>query len=348
MKLRTLSLVAVLAALFIVACGPATSGEPVTLKLVTHDSFAIGEDVVAAFEEESGHTLELVPLGDAGEMLNQSILSKASPLGDVIFGIDNTFLSRALDADILLPYRSPLLTSIDDSLELDSEYRALPVDKGDVCLNYDLEWFEANAVDVPTSLEDLADPAYAGLTVVENPATSSPGLAFLMATVVTFGEDGFLDYWQQLVDNDVLVESGWSEAYYGAFTRYGGDRPIVVSYASSPPAEVIFADPPIDYAVTASVTAPGTCFRQIEFVGILNGTAHEAAARELVDFMLGETFQEGMPEFMFVFPSNDSAELPQSFIDYASVPDEPATLDPATIAENRDSWIEAWTSVVLR
>ena len=335
--------------LVIVGCGPSSTGGPVTLKLVTHDSFEISETAITAFEEETGHTLEIVKQGDAGEMLNKSILSKNNPLGDVIFGIDNTFLSRALDEDILLAYRSPMLSKIDDALKIDPRSRALPVDIGDVCVNYDIGWFEENGIAPPTSLDDLVDPAYAGLTVVENPATSSPGLAFLLATIATYGEEGYLNFWQQLADNDVLVESGWSEAYFGAFTRAeGGTRPIVVSYASSPPVEVLFADPPVDHALTASIVAPNSCFRQIEFVGILNGTEHEAAARELIDFMLSEPFQNDMPLNMFVFPANENAELPQLFVDYAQIPEQPAMLDSAEIAANREAWIEAWTETVLR
>ncbi len=329
------------------ACG---SGEvqPVTLKLVTHDSFNISEETVAAFQEQTGHTLEIVPLGDAGEMLNQNILSKNNPLGDVVFGIDNSFLSRALENDILVAYDSPELANIDSSLKLDAENRALPVDYGDVCLNYDKAWFADNGLAAPSGLDDLIDPAYAGLTVVENPATSSPGLAFLLATVDAYGEDGFLDYWDQLAANDVLVENGWSEAYYEAFSLYGGDRPIVVSYASSPPAEVIFAETELTEAPTASVISSKSCFRQIEFVGILSGTEHEAAAQQLVDFMLGKTFQEDIPMNMFVFPSNSTAELPEPFVAYAEIPDSPATVSPSDIAANREAWIAAWNETVLR
>ncbi|MFK7806030.1 MAG: thiamine ABC transporter substrate binding subunit [Anaerolineae bacterium] len=331
----------------LVACG---SGEvqPVTLKLVTHDSFNIGEETVAAFEQQTGHTLEIVPLGDAGEMLNQSILSKNNPLGDVIFGIDNAFLSRALENDILIAYESPELANIDASLKLDGENRALPVDYGDVCLNYDKAWFEVAGIAAPTGLDDLADPAYTGLTVVQNPATSSPGLAFLLATIDAYGEDGYLGYWEQLVENDVMVENGWSEAYYEAFTLWGGDRPIVVSYASSPPAEVLFAETELSEAPTASVVSDQSCFRQIEFVGILNGTEHEGAAQQLIDFMLGKTFQEDIPLNMFVFPSNTTAALPAEFVAYADIPDMPATVAPDDIAANREEWISAWNDVVLR
>ncbi|MGB1251391.1 MAG: thiamine ABC transporter substrate-binding protein [Candidatus Promineifilaceae bacterium] len=332
--------------LLVIACGPAPTAGPAALKLVTHDSFEISEATITAFQEETGHTVEIVKLGDAGEMINQSILSKNNPLGDVIFGIDNTFLSRALENNILLAHNSAELSHINDALKLDPGNHALPVDYGDVCLNYDIAWFNDNGVAPPSTLADLTDAAYAGLTVVENPATSSPGLAFLMATIDAFGEDGYLDYWTQLVANDVLVENGWSEAYYEAFSLYGGDRPIVVSYASSPPAEVFFGE--LDAAATGTVTSPQSCFRQIEFVGVLDGTKHEAAAKELVDFMLGTTFQEDIPMNMFVFPSNNEAELPEVFATYAEIPDEPATISPEMISAERENWISAWTDTVLR
>lgn len=346
-KIVALLAVGLGALLILAACG---SGEvqPVTLKLVSHDSFNISEEIVTAFQEQTGHTLEIVQLGDAGEMLNQSILSKNNPLGDVIFGIDNAFLSRALENDILIAYDSPELANIDGSLKLDSGNHALPVDYGDVCLNYDKAWFATNGIAAPTGLADLADPAYTGLTVVQNPATSSPGLAFLLATIDAYGEDGYLAYWEQLVANDVLVENGWSEAYYEAFSLYGGDRPIVVSYASSPPAEVIFAETELTEAPTASVIGDKSCFRQIEFIGILKGAEHEAAAKQLVDFMLGKTFQEDIPLNMFVFPSNTTAELPEAFVAYADIPENPATVSPDDIAANREAWIGAWTDVVLR
>lgn len=321
---------------------------PVTLRLLTHDSFAASESVLAEFEAQTGHSVELVRAGDAGQMVNQSILARNNPLGDVIFGIDNSFLGRALENDILVPYQSPVLNEILPALIVDTTYRALPVDYGDVCLNYDVAWFEQNGLQPPTGLDDLIAPAYAGLTVVENPATSSPGLAFMMATVATYGEDGFVDYWAQLAANDVQVESGWEAAYYGAFTLYGGERPIVVSYASSPAAEVFFAETPPERAATAAVTGAGSCFRQIEFVGVLRGTPHEEAARQLVDFLLSRTFQEDIPLNMFVYPANVNAELPDVFLENAQTAAAPATLPADQIDANRDAWIEAWTDAVVR
>ncbi|MCP4415226.1 MAG: thiamine ABC transporter substrate-binding protein [Chloroflexi bacterium] len=336
----------ILLAIVVTACTPP---DPTVITLMTHDSFAISDTTLAAFEAENGVTVELLPAGDSGAALNQAILAQDAPLADVFFGVDNTFLGRALEADIFESYNSPLLAQIPDDLQLDGENRLLPVDYGDVCLNYDKAWFAENDLSLPQTLAELTDPTYEGLLVVENPATSSPGLAFLLATIAAFGEDGYLDFWADLRANDLLVTNGWNDAYYGSFTVAGdGERPLVVSYASSPPAEVVFADPPVAEAPTASLVASGMCFRQIEFVGILAGTEKRELAENLIDFMLGQTFQEDMPLNMFVYPANEQARLPDVFLEWTQVPRETAVIDPETIAANRDEWVEAWTEQVLR
>lgn len=332
------------------ACGRnEDTGQSAVVRLMTHDSFDVSAEVLGDFERETGIRVQVFKAGDGGEALNKAILSKDAPLADVFFGVDNTFLQRALENDIFLPYDSPALAQIDNALELDQERRALPVDYGDVCLNYDVAWFAERDLAVPDSLDDLADPVYGGLTVVQNPATSTPGLAFLLTTIEAYGEDGYLDYWQRLRDNGVLVANGWEEAYYTYFTAASdGDRPIVVSYASSPVAEVYFAETPLSAPPTAAVVAPGTCFRQIEFVGILRGSQVEAEARQLVDFMLSRRFQEDIPLKMFVYPANEAAVLPEVFQQYSQTAEAPALTAPEQIAMNREAWIQAWTEVVLR
>lgn len=333
------------------SCGLGTDATetPTAVRLMTHDSFDISQEVLAEFTAETGIAVEVFKSGDGGEMLNKAILAKNNPLADVIFGIDNTFLSRALVEDVLLPYKSPGLAAIPAALQLDPESRALPVDYGDVCLNYDVAWFESAGLAPPVSLDDLIQPDYAGLTVVQNPATSTPGQAFLLTTIAAYGEDGYLDYWRALRANGVLVVDGWEQAYYEHFSAASeGERPVVVSYASSPAAEVYFAETPPEKAPTAAVLADGTCFRQIEFAGILRGTQREAAARQLIDFMLGERFQEDIPLHMFVYPANEAADLPPVFVEHARVANNPASLDPALIESQRQSWLEAWTDAVLR
>jgi thiamine transport system substrate-binding protein len=315
---------------------------------MTHDSFEISAEVVEAFQSEHGVQVTFLKSGDTGTAVNKAILSRGAPLADVFYGVDNTFLSRALEQDIFEPYESPLLAEIPDQYELDPQFRALPVDYGDVCLNYDKAYFTEKGLSPPQNLEDLLDPAYQGLLVVQNPATSSPGLAFLLATIGHFGEDGYLDYWQGLVENDVLVVNDWETAYYTEFTRAGGTRPVVVSYGSSPPVEVIFAEEPVDEPPTAAIVADESCFRQIEFVGILQGTQNRELAEAWVDFMLSRTFQEDLPLQMFVFPVNENAQLDEVFVRHLAVPETTAFVSPEAIAANREDWIRAWTETVLR
>lgn len=346
--------------LVLAACAPApistepaatgaTPSEPTVVTMMSHDSFSVSEEVISEFETVNNLRIEFLPSGDAGSALNQAILSKNNPLADVFFGVDSTFMSRALEAGIFEPYASPKLADVPDELELDPQNRLLPVDYGDVCLNYDKAWFSEQGIDPPADLNTLTDSTYKALTVVENPATSSPGLAFLLATVGHFGEEGYLDYWQALRDNEVLVVDGWEEAYWGHFSAASdGDRPIVVSYASSPPAEVYFAEEPPDEAPTDVVLADGACFRQIEFIGILKGTEQRESAEKLIDFMLSKRFQEDIPLQMFVFPANQTAALPDVFVEHAEIPDKPAFVSPEDIGTNREVWIEAWTETVLR
>jgi thiamine transport system substrate-binding protein len=332
------------------ACTPAspTSQELAELTVMTHDSFAVSEEVILAFEAENNVRVRFLSAGDTGTALNKAILSKDNPLADVFYGVDNTFLSRALSEGIFEVYESPILADIPDEFKLDSQEAALPVDYGDVCLNYDIGYFTQNDLIPPQTLQDLTAPEYRSMLVVQNPATSSPGLAFLLATISTFGEEGYLDYWLALVENDVLVVNDWSTAYNTEFSRYGGTRPIVVSYSSSPPFEIIYAEQPVDTLSTAAITSDGSCFRQIEFVGILKGTKNRELAEKWIDFMLSPTFQEDMPLQMFVFPVNPQANLNEIFQQYLLNPVNPARLNPEEIAVNREEWIRDWTETVLR
>jgi thiamine transport system substrate-binding protein len=344
---RVAAVAAVLAAVVLAAGCSETPAEPDTLILLTHDSFAIPAEVLGEFTEQTGIDVEILTGGDAGAMVNQAILTKDNPLADVLFGVDNTFLSRALEAGIFAPHEAAGLESVLPELIVDPEARVTPMDFGDVCLNYDRRVLPDDAA--PRDLESLTAPEHAGRLVVQDPATSSPGLAFLLATIATFPEDAaysWQDYWKDLIANDVQITVGWEEAYSGAFSGGSGlgDRPIVVSYASSPPSEVIFSDPQPATAPTGVITA--SCFRQIEFAGVLAGSGNEEAAGRLVDFMLTRRFQEAMPLNMFVFPARRDASLPREFIEFTEVPADPITMSPDEIGERRDEWIKAWTELV--
>jgi len=350
-RFRLAALVPAALALF-VSCAPVAgpSAAPTQLVLLTHDSFAVSEAVLDGFEAAHAVDVQVLKAGDAGSMVNQAILTKDAPLADVLYGVDNTFLSRALDAGIFDTYSPAALASVDSPLTDGTQGVVTPIDYGDVCINIDKEAFTGD-VPAPTQLIDLIDPAYRGMLVVENPATSSPGLAFLLATVGRFGEAGnvtWLEFWRGLRDNDVLVVDDWDTAYLTSFSGGAstGDRPIVVSYATSPVAEVVFADPPVDAAPTAAMT--DACFRQVEYAGVLHGTKRPELARALIDFMLSPEFQSDVPLNMFVFPASNLATIPEVFTDNAAAVPDPVTLDSADIAANRERWVTEWTDVVLR
>jgi thiamine transport system substrate-binding protein len=328
----------------------AASTQPTTLVLASHNSFSASKEVIAQFEQDNNAKLQVLELGDAGQALNKIILSKDAPLADAFYGVDNTFLSRALNADIFVPYTSPLLDKVPDNLKLDPSNQMLPVDHGFVNINADKAWFADHNLALPKTLEDFTKSDYKGLLVVENPATSSPGLAFLLATIGHFGADSYLDFWRGLQANDVLVTDGWNEAYYSQFTvgsGGSGDRPLVVSYTTSPPADVIYAQDGRTEPQSVNIDPPTGTFHQIEFVGVLKGTQHEDLARKWVDYMLSITFQNDIPLQMFVYPVNEDAQLPELFQQYAKIPADPAQVSPADIEANRESWIQAWTDVML-
>jgi thiamine transport system substrate-binding protein len=317
--------------------------------LLTHSSFAASEDVLAAFAAESGFTVKLFPAGDAGATVNEAILRKRNPVADVLFGVDNAFLSRALGADIFVAHEAAGLDQVPDALQVDPQHRVTPIDRGNVCINVDTSWFgRRGRPEAPTSFADLVDRRYKDLLVVENPGTASPGLAFLLATIADQGRDGWQDYWRRLRDNGVRVVEDWTQAYQSDFTAGGGngDRPIVVSYGSSPPADVVFSEPKRDEPRIGVVAS--TCFRQVEFAGVLRGARNEAGARALVDFMLSERFQEDMPLQMFVHPVRRGVDLPPEFEKWAVDPKKPLTLPADEISANRDDWIKEWTDIVLR
>jgi len=346
---RALIVVTIALALFSAACSsPGGGSGDHTLTLVTHDSFAVSKPVLAAFTRETGWKVRILKNGDAGAALNQVILTKGAPLGDAFFGVDNTLLTRALDAHVFDRYAAPNLRTVTPALRLDPTDHATPVDFGDVCINIDKQYFASKSISPPVTLDDLADPKYKDLVVTENPATSSTGLAFLAGTVAHFG-DRWTDYWDRLRANGLLVVAGWEQAYNGEFSGAAGSkgtRPIVVSYASSPPAEVFFAKPTPTTAPTASLDQ--TCFRQVEFVGVLHGAKHVAAAHELIDFMLTRRFQRDVPLQMFVYPSVTGTPLPEVFTTFSSIAPHPFTLTPARIGRDRRRWIDEWTRHVLR
>ncbi len=321
------------------------------LTVLVHDSFSISDGLIAEFTANTGIELEFLAAGDAGQVLNKAILTQKNPLADVLYGIDNSLLARAQLFDIFRIYKSPKLSLVPDSYIFDSQNTVTPIDIGYVNFNMDLAYFKKNNLELPTDIMDLSQEKYKGLTVIEHPATSSPGLAFMLATIDRFGETGdytWLDYWYDLKNNDLLVNDGWSNAYYNAFSRYGGDRAIVLSYSTSPAAEVIFAEEELSSAPTVNLFCTKCAYEQIEAVGILKSSQNLEQAQQFIDFMLSKSFQEDIPLNMFVYPANKNAAVPKEFELYSQKPaaEQIAKLDSALIEENLRTWLREWTAVV--
>ena len=325
------------------------SSEKVTLTLLAYDSFTPSPNIFDDFTAQTGINVEISLGGDAGELVTTAGLTSGNPEADVLWGVDNTLLSRALSKNIFTPYATKNLADLDESArKLVPNNEATPVDTGDVCINYDVNWFKQRNIAPPLTLRALTSSNYANLLVVPSPVSSSPGLAFMLATIAEFGQDGWDEYWKSLKQNGTLIVSDWTTAYYTEFSGSSGkgDRPIVVSYGSSPPAEMIFANPRPATAPTA--VAALTCFRQVEFAGILRGTKHEREAQLLIDYLTEIKFQEDLPLTLFVYPANNKAKLPDDFVKYSLRPESPLQLDPDLISNNLLFWLDEFTNIVLR
>ncbi|WP_185994486.1 thiamine ABC transporter substrate-binding protein [Nocardioides campestrisoli] len=321
--------------------GPERSREVI---LVTHDSFTLPEELLEEFAEQTGQELIVRASGDAGALSAKLALTKENPTGDVAFGIDNTFASRVLDEGVFAPVEVELPPGAEEYALADGADRLVPVDVGHVCLNIDDTWFDKNEVKPPRTLQDLTKPAYEDLTVVPAASTSSPGMAFLLSTVAAFGDE-WPDYWQELLDNGLKVVDGWSDAYYTDFTQGGenGDRPIVLSYDSSPAFTVAEGQ---KRSTTSALLE--TCFRQVEYAGVLDGAPNPEGARALVEFLTGPEVQAALPESMFVFPVDPTVELPDAWAEYAVQPEQPFEVDSEEIAANREQWLQQWTEITTR
>jgi thiamine transport system substrate-binding protein len=288
------------------------------VRLITHNAFVITPALEKLFTQQTGYHLTVIKADDAGSLTNKVILTKNDPLADAVFGIDNTFASKAISAGVI----SGSFT---------------PTDFGDVCFNYDKSWFTTHNIPAPESINDLIKPAYKALTVVENPATSSTGLAFLAATVGKFGENGWQSYWKALHSNGVVVDNDWEKAYYTDFSGSSGkgNYPIVLSYSSSPADEVRANG----QSQTANIL--DGCFRQIEYVGILKGAKNTEGAGALVSFFLSAAFQNSFPTSMYMFPVDPNAQLPNTWRRFVTIPTKTYGGD-LPITTMREKWLHQW------
>ncbi|MFT4043991.1 MAG: thiamine ABC transporter substrate-binding protein [Gordonia sp. (in: high G+C Gram-positive bacteria)] len=325
------------AAPLVTACG-SDSAPSKEVTLLTHDSFSLPQAAFDEFTKKTGLTLKVVKSGDAGQLASTISLTPGSPKADAVYGIDNTFASRPIEAGALESYTpAAAAEGAADYAVPDSKGELTAVDRGDVCLNVDDEWYRRNAQKPPSSVRDLRNPTYAAQTALLDPATSSPGLAFLLATIGVFG-DGWQQYWKDVTAGGATIVSGWEIAYNQLFTagEGKGSKPIVLSYASSP-------------AATPNTRALlDSCFRQVEYVGVLRGARNADGARKVVDFMLSPTVQRALPSSMYVYPVGKNVPLPDGWAQSAPAPSTTVSLPPAYIAKNRETWLEQWRAAVGR
>ncbi len=346
------------ATLLLAACSPGSAsdqggatGSGTTNRQVvvaTHDAWAMSKPVMKQFTKQTGYRVKIESNGDAGQLTNKLVLTKGSPIADMFYGIDNTFASRAVNQGIAAPYTPTSESASARRFEPQDPTAAAqltPVDYSDVCVNVDDTWFAKHHLAEPTTFGDLTKPAYKGLTVTEGASTSSTGLAFLLATIAKYGENGWQGYWKKLMANDTLVESGWDQAYEVDFTAGGGhgDRPIVVSYDSSPPYTV-----PKGGSKPTTSALLDTCFRQVEYAGLLKGGSNPAGAKAFLDFMQQRAFQAALPENMYVFPVDSAVPLPPDWAKFAKTPAHPLTLPPQEIAAKRDTWLRTWGDIATQ
>ncbi|MDQ4053081.1 MAG: thiamine ABC transporter substrate-binding protein [Actinomycetota bacterium] len=323
--------------------GEETKGGSAEVVLVTHESFQLPKKLIGLFEKESGYQLEIRGTGDAGELTNKLVLTKDNPTGDVAFGVDNTFATRALDEGVFEASDVEWPAGVGQyALAGDDDHALTPVDNGNVCVNIDDTWFEREEIAPPETLEDLTEPAYRGLFVTPAATTSSPGMAFLLTTIAEYGDE-WPDYWERLMTNDTQITSGWTDAYTVDFTQGGGngDRPIVLSYDSSPAFTVANGE-----STTSALL--DTCFLQVEYAGVLAGADNPEGAQAVVEWLVSPEVQAALPENMYVFPVADGIELPTEWAQHAQRPTDPHTVDPADVDANRDEWLREWGEITTR
>lgn len=333
--------------LALAACGSKGSGGSgsaggETVTVVTHDSFHVSDDLMKAFTSETGYTLKVATSGDAGALVNKLVLTKDAPLGDAVFGIDNTYATRALDQGVIDTSATVTLPKGAESYVVADTPALAPIDVGDVCLNIDTGYFSGKGLKPPATFEDLTRPEYKGLLVAINPTNSSPGMAWLLATIGHFGAGSFADYWKQLAAGGARIAEDWTTAYETDFSAGGkGTYPIVVSYASSPSFTV--SD---DGASSSTSALLDTAFRQVEYAGVLKGAANPEGGKAFVTWMLSKAVQEDIPGQMYMYPVLSDAALPEALTKFGPLSKAPVKVDPKEITAHREEWLNTWTGAV--
>lgn len=339
-----------------------------TLRILDHGAFAAFDSAAERFEELTGAEVEHVEEADTGSALNRAILDRGDPQFDVLYGVDNALLLKAVTEDVFQRYTPQLAPLVADEFvffgDLSAGWPATPVDHGYIALNMD-HGHEAFGEDQRnTTVENLFDVRdHADLFVTQDPRTSTPGLGFLLVTIGVFGIDNaydWEDYWDELLDGGALVTHDWGTAYerhfsggYGQYTEgHLGDRPIVTSYTESPAVEVFFESFPADERADVLLTHQNrpAVFHQVQTMGVLKGTENRAVAEAWIEFTLTTDFQDLAAPENAVYPVVAGVSVDDV---YGDLDPEPGTfgtigMDWRDIGANLDGWLAAWTTLCER
>jgi len=325
------------------------------LDILTYDASGLSDELLSDFTATTGYEINLIKTGDVGSILNIMAQTKDAPQADLMLGLDNTFLAQAIQMGLLQSHMSnhgELLDSVKISY---SGGLATPFDHGYVCLNYDSAVVDGVNMSVPTSLWNLTEEEWKGKVAIPSPLSSSPGRAFLTATVDYFANDvdngtDYTDWWYEMEGNDLIITSGWSEAYethysggYGPWTDgHIGDANIVVSYCHSPGVEAFFGG---NYTNSVALNLPRASFHQVEYTGIIAGAGDAQAAAAFIDYLLSEEVNANMPTQNSMYSVLKGQDLPETdgYRHHALIPEQPAEVTPTEIAEGLEDWLVEWS-----
>jgi len=319
-----------------------------TEKLVvyTYSSFAswgAAPFIEEAFEKKHDVDVQFVATGDARMMLTKLLTEREAgrPGADVFVGVGSVDLSMARGEDLFVPLTGediPNLASVREDLLIDPTNSLIPYEHSYVTLVYDSQVLAVE--DVPLTFEQLLDPKYKKMLILEDPRTSSVGLAFLLWTIHQYGDPGYLDYWRKLLPNVLTITQGWSAAYDLFLAR---EAPIVVSFSTDTAYSVI-EEGSARYKVML-LNSQG--YRSIYLMGIVKGTKQQGLCKELLDFVLSPEVQERISTTEWMFPANRKTLLPVLFYQNAVFPPDPVMVPSERIGENLDRWLLEWAGIIV-